>query len=189
MQWLGDLSYSGDESYRYIDALLASDEDLDIVTPYISSRYAQALSRHAGRRRVRVITSGAEQNRAALRALGSTSASRWLKSALFSAVVATIALLLGLYYAFAILSAMALLFAATSCLSRKRRKANLFVKVISKPFIHEKIYLSSKAVITGSANLTYSGTRKNIEHIEVSTSTGKVEEMQRHFEAIWSDFE
>lgn len=56
-------SYSGTESYRYVERFIREGGDLDIVSPYISLMYAKMLARHARRHRVRLITSRSGRTR------------------------------------------------------------------------------------------------------------------------------
>jgi len=71
-------------------------------------------------------------------------------------------------------------------LRHKRANSNLQVKVITERFVHEKLYISGNTAISGSANLTYNGMHKNIEHIEVTKDESKIREMRRHFESMWN---
>ena len=38
----------------------------------------------------------------------------------------------------------------------------------------------------GSANLTYSGMHKNIEHIEVIKEGDRIAELEKHFRQLWT---
>lgn len=180
-----DTQYSGSDCHRYVDALIRGAGDLDVVSPYIGRGYASMLAGHAGRHRVRVITSAAGRGGDAMRALGGRGGG-WTRTALFLAALCAISAVIGLWYAFAVLAAMTALSAAAAALSRSRGGRNLRVKVSRKVFVHEKLYICGEAAISGSANLTFNGTHRNLEHIEVVVSPAKVAEMQRHFDGLWA---
>ncbi len=180
-----DAQHSGSDCHRYIDALIRGSGDLDVVSPYISRGYAEMLARHAARHRVRVITSGARQNDGAMVVFRGGGAG-WKKAAAFLALLAAISAALGLWYAMAITTAMAIVAVAAAVAARSRRVANLRVKVSRNVFIHEKLYICEAAAISGSANLTFSGTRRNLEHIDIAVSMERVDALRRHFEELWS---
>jgi phosphatidylserine/phosphatidylglycerophosphate/cardiolipin synthase-like enzyme len=70
----------------------------------------------------------------------------------------------------------------------RRRGSNIRVKVVTNRFIHEKMYLSDDGAITGSANLTFSGMHRNIEHIDMVNDREKVRGLLGHFEELWSRY-
>lgn len=181
-----DAQYSGSSSYRYVESLINDSADIDIVSPYISSGYARMLARHAARHRVRIITSGAEQNGAALMELGHGAAhAGWGRAVLFFLLLSIISAVLGLYYALAVLAPFTAVLAAAAFASARKRMSNLMVKVSRGAFIHEKLYISERAVISGSANLTYSGMHRNVEHLDVSVIPERISTMRHHFDDMW----
>jgi len=69
----------------------------------------------------------------------------------------------------------------------KQGAGNIEVRVSGGPFVHEKIYIGSDTAITGSANLTYSGMHRNIEHIEITHDPERIAELGRHFNGLWNE--
>ncbi len=182
-----DTSYSGSDSHRFVDALIMESGNLDVVSPYISAGYARMLSEHASRYRVRVVTSGMDQNEPALSEFGHSRAyQKWLKGALFFLLLTALAGALGLYYALAVLAPVTVLLAFGASLFARRRQGNLRVKVANRVFVHEKLYLCDRVAITGSANLTFSGMHRNVEHLDIAVSRERVEALREHFEELWS---
>lgn len=179
--------YSGTESHRYVERFIRDGRELDIVTPYISLVYARMLCRHARRFRVRLVTSRARQNAEALRYLGRGMGPwlKWLKASLFVALLAAASLLLGFMDLLAPLGAIAAALGLAAVAMHGRTGGNLAVRLSRETFIHEKLYLRSDIAITGSANLTYSGLRRNLEHIEVTVDRERIGELERHFDSIW----
>ena len=70
----------------------------------------------------------------------------------------------------------------------KGPRSNLRLKVVTDKFIHEKLYISDDNAIVGSANLTYAGMHKNIEHIELINEQDKVNQLSEHFDELWSKY-
>jgi phosphatidylserine/phosphatidylglycerophosphate/cardiolipin synthase-like enzyme len=69
---------------------------------------------------------------------------------------------------------------------KSRHSTAMQLKVIKDKFVHEKLYISNGTAVTGSANLTYSGMHKNIEHVELTRDVKEVSELTRHFEELWN---
>jgi phosphatidylserine/phosphatidylglycerophosphate/cardiolipin synthase-like enzyme len=69
---------------------------------------------------------------------------------------------------------------------KKRDSGNLEVRFCTNVFVHEKLYIGNDKAITGSANLTYNGLHKNIEHIEVINSIERIGKLKSHFNDLWS---
>lgn len=183
----GGASYSGTETHRYIDELIARSGRLDIVTPYISLGYAKVLAGHARRHRVRLITSGSGSNFAAMEYLSKFDRPYrpWLKAGLFVAALGAIAWALGFMQILPILAGTAAGMLAISALMAGRRRSRLRVKVSSKVFVHEKLYISDRTAIVGSANLTHGGTRRNLEHVDIVDDRKAVEGLHGHFDSLW----
>jgi phosphatidylserine/phosphatidylglycerophosphate/cardiolipin synthase-like enzyme len=108
----------------------------------------------------------------------------YAKAALYFALLSAIALYLGFYYIAAPIVALAL--ASFALMLRSRRSTAIQLKVIRDKFVHEKLYISNGTAVIGSANLTYSGMHKNIEHVEVIRNGKEVDALKRHFEELWS---
>ena len=61
------------------------------------------------------------------------------------------------------------------------------LKIPSK-FVHAKMYIGDAEAIRGSANLTFKGMHKNIEHIELTSDPVQIKELEKQFWRIWSSF-
>jgi len=68
------------------------------------------------------------------------------------------------------------------------RHRNIAIKIVTDRFVHEKMYISESSAIVGSANLTYSGTHKNVEHIEIIRDNKRIKEMDNHFDGLWKKY-
>lgn len=180
-------SYSGTESYRYVERLIRDGKDLSIISPYVSLRYAKMLSNHARRHRVRLITSRSPTNEDALSYLGKHAGTyrRWAKASLFLAVLAALGFLLDLYYVYPALAAVSTSLAIVSASKYGKGEARLSFRIAGGAFVHEKLYLSKGTAIVGSANLTFNGLHRNVEHIEVITEGNRLETLYRHFNELW----
>ena len=75
-------------------------------------------------------------------------------------------------------------------LQRRRRKIakNITVKTTGEDFVHEKLYISDTVAIVGSANLTYAGMHKNVEHIQMVDDKNEITELKEHFNSLWSKY-
>lgn len=188
-------SYSGTESFRHIDGLINDDgRELRVVSPFISSHYAKMLADVARRKRVYVLVSEArggkrfpsqEKAVALLQAGGRDLA---IKPALFMLVLLAISFALGLFLAFGVLLLVTAAVVYFGILTRMAPERNLHLKMVRDAFIHEKLFVSDSVAIVGSANLTYSGTHKNIEHIEIIRDRRKIEDLRAHFDRLWRTY-
>ncbi len=173
--------YSGDSSFKYIDRLIRSRSDkLLICTPYIDRYYLKMLKRESYKKRVMLISSKASEQKIseALRDRRRLYLILFIipYSILSLYLYATIRLFS--YYVF-----IPILFAViAAALSRNNR---IRVKIIKKSFVHEKIYINDDTAIVGSANLTFVGTHKNIEHIRIISDRAKANEMSDYFNKLW----
>ena len=180
--------YSGDSSYRYVDRLIKDrDGELMIISPYLSGHYVNMLAKAAQSRKIRVITSnnsmGYRNSKLKNFAVGGTRG--YVKAVIFFLILDAISIILNFAYTTAILTFIVLAIAALAYLRYKKTNRNMQVKVITDRFVHEKMYISDNIAISGSANLTYNGMHKNIEHIEVTKDTAKIRELKAHFESMW----
>lgn len=181
-------SYSGDGSYRYIDTLLEErSRELKIISPFIGPAYAKKLIEESKRKKIFVITSGSS-NSDAVEMLTKKGKKYYLKPVFYLSVAGVAAIYLKFYTIFAAIGFAIVLAIALNIMINRKRSSNLSVKVVTDKFIHEKLYLNDTSAIVGSANLTYSGTHKNIEHIEVVKEKEKVKSLSRHFDDMWSKF-
>ena len=180
--------YSGNESYKFVDKLIDGNGDFLIITPYIDAFYAEKVLKAGGRRRIKIITSGAPNNKEALALLAKGKKS-WVRFVGIYFLVLAGLLYLAHFYNAALLSAgifvIVALFIVLRRINGKGKQANVEVKVVKNFFVHEKIYISVDSAIVGSANLTYNGMHKNIEHIEIISDPSRVAELKSHFNRLW----
>ena len=178
--------YSGSESYRFVERLMCNGSPtLKIVTPFLSAYYAKMLLEVARKKRVYLIVAGGSDkgNGDAIRMLSGGRRGVNGKLALYSAGVGAVFAYLNYYWVTAL---AALLFVAIIYFGLSNRNVkNLSLKVARGRFIHEKLYITESEAITGSANLTYAGMHKNIEHIDVIKDQRKIDELSRHFDQLW----
>lgn len=183
--------YSGNSSYQYVNQLIKNkDKELLIVSPYISNHYTRMLMKEAGRKRIRIITSGSSlaYKDSMLKRLHKGGIGGNLIVALYFAILDAITIYLRFFY---ISIAIALLFILVLCITvsrRRRAESNITLKTTGSDFVHEKMYISDSMAIIGSANLTYAGMHKNIEHIEVIKDSCEIEELKRHFNSLWDKY-
>ncbi|MDE1871238.1 MAG: hypothetical protein KGI06_03295 [Candidatus Micrarchaeota archaeon] len=181
-------SYSGDSSYRYVDRLIkGSGSELMIISPYISGYYARLLVKRAGSVQVRIITSESSigKNKKLLGRHLSSGIGAYMKALAFVLLLDFISAYLAFGYTTAILSAIVVILALATYMKHAKTESNLLVKVPKGRFIHEKMYINGDTAIIGSANLTYSGMHRNIEHIEVIREPSRIGELRGHFESLW----
>ena len=180
--------YSGSDTHKYIDRLINDGSGtLKVVSPFITPDYAGMLQKVSGRKRVYVMTSRAQSAKQEA-AISMLQEERRLINhkiilGILIVLLGTIALRLYLYSA-----PTAALFAIAVALWLKKPRSNLRLKVVTSRFIHEKMYLSDRSAIVGSANLTYAGTHRNIEHIEIIEDPERVGELSEHFDDLWSSY-
>ncbi|MDE1868484.1 MAG: hypothetical protein KGH60_00760 [Candidatus Micrarchaeota archaeon] len=185
-----DELYSGDSSYKFVDELIKNkDKTLRIVSPYISNHYTRMLLNMKRRKDIRIITSNISleyRNSLLKEFLGLGRFKRYMHLIAIFTVAAVFAfwirfLGIGLLATLFDIITIALFYMAY----RRRMEARLRVKIADKKFVHEKLYIGDSAAITGSANLTFNGMHKNIEHIERTNDQRKVSELARHFDELW----
>jgi phosphatidylserine/phosphatidylglycerophosphate/cardiolipin synthase-like enzyme len=184
-------SYSGDGCYKYIEPLIKNSHgELKIISPFISDGYAKMLINASRKRKVYVITSGSTgiEDKKTLKEL-TENRKRYNILPLFYASLAAFVLYSFqeyLYFAAACALIAGIIFVTYTL--NKKRLSNLKVKVVTNKFIHEKMYITRETAITGSANLTFSGMHRNIEHIDVIKDVSKISEMSKHFDYLWSRY-
>ncbi|EQD48311.1 hypothetical protein B2A_08021 [mine drainage metagenome] len=183
-------SYSGSESYKYVERLLRSSRSIDIVTPYIGAYYAKALVRHAASgKRIRVIiANGQAVNSEATSYVKSavSGSRRYTHISVLSFLAFILSYLYGLQYLSLIFLLVFLFFLASALKRIPKKKLDIAVRY-AQGFVHEKMYIGDSEAITGSANLTYSGMHKNIEHLEITMDAGKISDLEKHFNALWGN--
>ncbi|MCL5433795.1 MAG: phospholipase D-like domain-containing protein [Candidatus Marsarchaeota archaeon] len=197
--------YSGSESYKYIDELLNRDSSkIKIITPFIGDYYAKMLKEIAKnkKKKVYLIIAGnqnAEQiNKNAINILAEGKPLR-LKTMLLSISILyfvsifllknflTLALTEVIIVLYICIIGSIMIYAFIKQLSHLKG-SNLKLKIVKNKFIHEKVYITDNIAISGSANLTYSGTHKNIEHIDIIKNREQINELEQHFDKLWSEY-
>ena len=180
--------YSGSESYKYVEPILRDgSRELLVISPYMSMGYARMLVGLGKRKRVRVITSHYSER------VGDyiTHRSKYLLYGYAKAgLVFLIAASVSAYFSLYLLSLGALALAGLSALVALARyklskNSDIEVRISYDKFVHEKAYISQDAAAVGSANLTYSGMRKNVERVEVITDSGRIRSLKSHFFDLW----
>ncbi len=180
--------YSGSSSYRYIEPLITgSGKSLKVICPFISPAYAKMLVRQSGSKDVSVITSSSKISWSAVRIMRRGRRFPYVTLSAYFIILSI------LFYAFRFYAAelaavpiTALVVGLTVAHYARPRRQRIKVKVASESFIHEKVYLSDNSAIVGSANLTYAGLHKNIEHIELIHDASRVHSLDRHFDELWA---
>lgn len=180
--------YSGSESYRYVEPILKdSAEELLVISPYIGMGYARMLVKLGKRKSVKVVTSAySEQvrnfiiNRSRLVLYG------YAKAAALFLIAALVSIYFSFYQVAAGAMALALLVILIALVVYKHSKnSHIEVRTSYDKFVHEKAYISETVAAVGSANLTYSGMRKNVERVEVITDHERIGVLRSHFFDLW----
>ncbi len=71
--------------------------------------------------------------------------------------------------------------------ARYVKKERFSYKIVKNGLIHAKIYIvDRKYAVGGSANFTYYGQTKNVEHLFYSDEPNEINQLDRDFETIWS---
>lgn len=186
----GDEQYSGDSSYRFVDRLIRSGgKKLLVVSPYIGTGYAKLLVREARRKKVYVVTSQSslEYEGSILKGVPEVSAIKgYLKPLAYFSIITAFAVYLNFSYLLLPLALIVLALVAMSVFTFRRARSNFQLKVSRDKFVHEKLYITDNEAIIGSANLTFSGMHKNIEHIQIIRDPKKREELEEHFNMLWA---
>ncbi len=185
--------YSGTESYKYIEPLLRErGSRLIVVSPYISPDYARIIVREAGKRSVYVLTSeasrGASQGEA-IRILQSTRrlSRRYVAIMAYLSLLLATSLVIHSYYLALLVASVMMAFSVVLLSTSRSPGRYLHLKIAGPNFVHEKLYISDTKAIVGSANLTYSGLHRNVEHIEIIRDGARRRELIAHFESLWRE--
>lgn len=173
--------YSGKESHKYVEPLIKSSKELYIVSPYIDAHYAKFLKKNSSKKEVKVISSSLDLEAKKILTAG--------KSKDMPIMVVMVILIFDYFvYQYGLLSISIM---ATSVLAIiiyliffSMVKDNIKLKIPTE-FVHAKLYISNEMAIHGSANLTYNGMYKNIEHIEIVRDKQKIESLKRDFMKLW----
>ncbi len=185
-----DILYSGNSSYKYVDKLIKDDgRELMIISPYLSGYYVKILTKAALKKKIRIITSGNSlgYKGSDLKKFEIGNIWGYIKAIAFFAILCGFSIFFRFLYTTIILTLIIVGIIAIMYLRYKKTNSNMQVKVITDRFVHEKLYIGDNMAISGSANLTYNGMHRNIEHIEVIKDSGKVNELKSHFESMWKN--
>jgi phosphatidylserine/phosphatidylglycerophosphate/cardiolipin synthase-like enzyme len=184
--------YSGNSSYQFVNQLIKNkDKELLIISPYISNHYTRMLIKEAGRKRIRIITSDSSlgYRDSMLKRLHGGGIGGNLVVALYFAILDAITIYLKFFYISITVALLFVLVLYVTVSRRRKAESNITLKTTGSDFVHEKMYISDSMAIVGSANLTYAGTHKNIEHIEVIRDRCEIEELKRHFNSLWERYQ
>ncbi|MCL4365291.1 MAG: phospholipase D family protein [Candidatus Marsarchaeota archaeon] len=176
----GSTHYCGIDTHKYINGLINSAGDILIVSPYIDDYYARMLSDSGSDRRFYIIASSIEQE-VSRRLSGRKSPFAVLGYMLLSMLLVSVSTLAGLGLMLIIPS---LIPAAIGLFKYSSRKQNIVLKV-PRQFVHAKIYISDNMAITGSANLTYKGTHRNLEQISITYNSDEISRLRGQFWDMW----
>ncbi len=181
-------SYSGSSSYIALERLLHDrSRTVRIVSPYISGYYASRLAGIARKKDVYLITTArtVRDEKILRRHLSRGSASVLGRAMIAMAAGIAVSALAGLWVMVLIIAQLAAADAAFIAVSALGRRSRMHVRFAKGAFVHEKLYISDLQAMTGSANLTYSGMHRNVEHIELTRDPARVKELRSHFDELW----
>ncbi len=176
---LGSSYYYGSDTYKHIDDLIERGREILIVSPYVDRYYAEKLLGYSRGRKLYLISSSMDPE--ALSMLRVTSII-WVVAYLsLSSILLALLLYIRVPAALLALSLIPIIVGSIKNLGRKR----IMLKV-PRQFVHAKMYISDSAAITGSANLTYKGTHRNLEQISITRSKEDIDKLRRQFWELWS---
>jgi len=171
------------EQYKHVEKLIRSSKNVFIVSPYIDEYYARFLLKHARNKKIYIISSSPEEK-----------AKKMLTKGGFPSLTLLLSVIMFLFYYLLWLAGLSyvsvliigfLFFALFIVRLSTMKPKNIRLKV-PKEFIHAKFYIGDNEAITGSANLTYRGMHKNIEHLEISSDPDYVEKLRAEFWRMWN---
>ncbi len=171
----------GSDGYKNIDGMIDSLGELLIVSPYIDMYYARKLAARARKGRTYVITSSSDGG--ILDVLGKGGSRLWIAAyTLLSALLLYALALAGIGGAYLLVAAVP---AVIGTAKHHRIRSNVYVRV-PRRFVHAKMYISGQSAMTGSANLTYSGMHRNVEHMGIIRSAEEIRKLRDQFWELWA---
>ena len=176
-------SYSGKDSYKYVENLICSGKRILIVSPYIDLHYANFILRNSSGKKYYILSSSMDARAKSL-LLGGRFPKETVTLSVMFFLGFVLFLAINLYTYSAYMLVMSVLAIFATLLLLKRRNTCISVK-LPKEFVHAKIYVSEGMAIHGSANLTYKGMHQNVEHIEVTREREAVDGLERQFWQLW----
>ncbi|MFI5412960.1 MAG: phospholipase D-like domain-containing protein, partial [Candidatus Micrarchaeales archaeon] len=162
---------------------------LRIISPYLGISYARMLLKVSKRKKVFLIVSGdsKKKDEDAVKLIAKRGRRLSKNIILYLLLGIAISAIAGLY-TISICFALILVLLVYLNLVYNPKGRRIEIKIATDKFIHEKLYLSDRNAIVGSANLTYSGTHKNIEHIEMIKNESRIKELGKHFDELWNRY-
>lgn len=174
--------YFGRESYRYIDGLIGGKGDVLLVSPYVDIHYADMMLGRKAPGDVYLISSSPQPGaqRRLTKGRGILPIAAYL---MLSIAILAFLLLIRAGYAYLLIALIPLAIGAARLGPRNGR-----VHLKSpRSFVHAKMYISDGVAVTGSANLTYSGTHRNVEHISMTHDPADIAELKDQFWKMWKE--
>ncbi|MGC8776943.1 MAG: phospholipase D-like domain-containing protein [Candidatus Micrarchaeia archaeon] len=170
------------DQHKYVERLIKESKRVLIVSPYIDEYYAKFILRHARGKKIYIISSSPEKGAARLLQKGSFPSLSLVLAVLLLISYFTLAAVGKNFEPILLASLFFLTVFAIRLFGRKPRNIKL---KIPKDFVHSKFYVGDASAIVGSANLTYRGMHKNIEHIEVIENLEHVKKLESEFWRLW----
>ncbi len=179
----GEGYYAGRECHRYVERIILQGREVLIISPYIDGHYARFLQDNSQGRRIRVISSSmAPDASKALR--GARPLGLLLAVLLLATSFNWLAILAGFFSVATLLPALA---TATASLAMFLRRSGRVEVRVPRRFVHAKLYISERMAAHGSANLTYSGMHRNVEHLEITYDPQRIGRLRKEFLEIWDE--
>ncbi|MGC8710705.1 MAG: phospholipase D-like domain-containing protein [Candidatus Micrarchaeia archaeon] len=184
--------YSGTNSYKYVEPLIRRGRRILIVSPYIDPYYARFLLKHSKGREIDIISSSIDKRAEKLLTKGNFPGTLLSLLVIFAglsylAFATGSGIIMPKYLPLSLLFATLVLAVAFSYRLKRRRPKGIRLK-IPREFVHVKLYVNERTAISGSANLTYRGMHKNVEHLQISNSEKESKEAARSFWGLWKRF-
>ena len=175
--------YTGRSSHTYIERMMRSSRKLMIVSPFVDAYYAEFLRNISHGRKIMLLSSSMDYR--AAKVLG-----RRPRPLAFISIAALLVILDAAEFYVNILtvaSVLATIFLVlVFAVFLLRGKGSVMLRRPGS-FVHMKLYISEKEAIQGSANLTYSGMHRNVEHIEVIHDPEVIGQLRNDFMKLWRD--
>ncbi|MDE1824122.1 MAG: hypothetical protein KGI00_04165 [Candidatus Micrarchaeota archaeon] len=172
--------YSGSSCYRHVERLISKGKKVLIVSPYVDDYYAGFLLAKSPGRDIRLLSSSVDE-RVRRKLEGRIPRYRIALYSIFMLLFEYLLYRIGAGVGYMLLYFMVIA-GALFVISIPRR-----IKLkVPRNFVHAKLYVSEDEAIRGSANLTYKGLHKNIEHIEIVRDRKDVDSMRREFWRMWN---
>lgn len=175
-------SYSGTDSYRYVESLVNDSKRVLVISPYIDSYYARFLAKSSREKEIYVISSSLASRPKEI--LMGKRTNIFVLSLIAIAIVLGFALL---FMDHIIVGSAVLAVCVISLYFTMVDVGGSRIKLkIPAQFVHAKMYIGSGQAIHGSANLTYKGMHKNIEHIELTQDPVQLKDLEQQFWRLWN---